>query len=132
MNANRISTLLHQLQVIRRPCDLDLLLFFHRHPRALLTSEQVGSFLGYDLKQVALSLDTMIDAGLLERSQTQTHAARLYILTLQGPQRGPLSSLLEIASTPHGRQSVLRLLEPGPDSTRSADSASLGSLKRIA
>jgi hypothetical protein len=31
-----------------RPCDLDLLIFFARHPRILLASEQLAVLLGYE------------------------------------------------------------------------------------
>jgi hypothetical protein len=38
---NDARRLLSQLEVLRRPSDLDLLVFFARHPRSLLSSEQV-------------------------------------------------------------------------------------------
>ena len=43
--------------VVRGACELDLLVFLHRHPRSLLTSEQLAAFAGYDMKQVAKALD---------------------------------------------------------------------------
>lgn len=95
---------------MRHACDLDLLLFLHRHPRALLTSEQLAAFVGYDIKEVAKSLEAFIDAGLLERTQNPKHAARMYILVLDGPQGGGLDDLLKLASKRQGRHDILRAL----------------------
>jgi hypothetical protein len=58
-----IKGLLAHVPVIESACDLDLLVFLFRHPRALLTTEQLASFVGYNLKQIAKALDTFIDAG---------------------------------------------------------------------
>src|SRR5436309_15970332 len=96
MKRRRFQHLLDSIGVVRHPCDLDLVLFFYRHPRALLTSERLAAYVGYDLNQVARSLDLLTAAGVLERSQNPTHAARLYVLKM--PQSGWLTSLLEIAS----------------------------------
>ena len=74
-----VKQLLARLSVIRNGCDLDLLVFLYRHPRTLLTNEQIAAFVGRDMKQVAQSLDTFIEAGLLERTQNPTHAARMYL-----------------------------------------------------
>ena len=114
MGAEDLLSMLKRIRAIRHACDLDLLLFFYRHGHALLTSDQLVAFLGYGHEQVAKSLDKMIDAGLLTRSQT-SHAARLYVLELRGLSDGVLSSLLKIAATRQGRQDVMRLLESGPD-----------------
>jgi hypothetical protein len=97
--------------VIRNACDLDLMVFLHRHPRTLLTSEQLAGYVGYNLKDVASALDAFIEAGLLERTPQQSmHAARLYVLLLEGPQGGGVRALLELASTREGRQGILEAL----------------------
>ena len=85
-----------------------LLLFFHRHPRAILTSERLAAFVGYDLNQLARSLDLLTDAGLLQRSQNPTHAARLYVL--KTTETGWLASVVDIASTPEGRQNLIHTM----------------------
>ncbi len=103
---------LARLSAIRNSCDLDLLVFLYRHPRTLLTNEQIAAFVGRDMKQVAQSLDTFIEAGLLERTQNPTHAARMYLLQLDGPQGGGFKKLLELASTREGRRVVLEHLKP--------------------
>jgi hypothetical protein len=98
---------------VRNACDLDLLVFLHRHPRTLLTSEQLAAFVGYDIKEIAESLETFIEAGLLERTQNPMHAARMYLLVLDEPPNGGIRDLLKLGSTRSGRQGVLRVLDPG-------------------
>ena len=66
-----------------RPCDLDLAVFFARHPRSLLSSDSLSAFLGYQIKDIADSLDVLLAAGILRRRQTSAHAARLYELTME-------------------------------------------------
>lgn len=115
-----IKQLLARASVIRSACELDLLVFFYRHPRALLTSEQVAAFLGYDMKKIAKAIEAFVEEGLLERTQNPAHAARLYVLMLNGPQRGGLISLLNLASTRQGRQDILALLgSGGPEASSS-------------
>jgi hypothetical protein len=105
-----IKRLLARTPVIGTACDLDLLVFLHRHPHSLLTNEQLAAFVGYDMKQVAESVEDFIEAGLLARTQNAKHAVRLYLLMFDGPQGGGLKSLLEIASTREGRRGILLLL----------------------
>ena len=111
--------LLARAPAIKNACDLDLMAFLHRHPRALLTSEQLAAFAGYNLKEVAKALDAFIEAGLLTRTAQQSmHAARMFVLLLDGPQGGGVRALLELASTRAGRQSILAAQEAhrtGPD-----------------
>ena len=109
------SVLLPRIRGIRHACDLDLLLFFYRHPTALLTSEQIVACVGYPRARVEASLDGLIEAGMLTRSQNTSHAARLYVLALGSLPDGSLTSLLKIAATREGRQEVMRLLEGGPN-----------------
>lgn len=105
--------LLVRTPLIQGACELDLLVFLHRHPRTLLTNEQLAAFVGYDMKHVAKSIESFIDAGLLERTQNPMHAARMYVLVLTGPQGGGLTELLEQASTHQGRRDILQLLLSG-------------------
>jgi DNA-binding MarR family transcriptional regulator len=109
MPHRRFEHLLATIGVLRHPCDLDLLLFFHRNPHAILTSERLAAYVGYPLDQIARSLDLLTEAGLLERSQNPTHAARMYVLTT--PASGWLTTLLEIGATREGRRELLHALE---------------------
>ena len=119
MTPERIGDLLHRLGCLRHPCDLDLLLFFSRHPRAYLITERVAQYVGYDLPLVAQSLETLITAGLLRRSPNSTHPAQLYVLTPGSTLGGWLSSLLRIAATREGRLAVLAALKKRPSPKRS-------------
>src|SRR5947209_780566 len=91
MTAKRIGDLLDRIECLRHPCDLDLLLFFSRHPRAYLLTERLAEYVGYELPQVAQSLETVITAGLLRRSPDSSHPARLYVLTPGSTRVGWLS-----------------------------------------
>lgn len=106
-----LKELLARISVVRNRCDLDLFVFLHRHPRTLLTNEQIAAFVGYDKKQVAESLDAFIGVGLLKRTQNPTHAARMYLFELNGPQIGGYKTLLGLASTREGRRAVLDALK---------------------
>lgn len=108
-----IKRLLALTPAVRSACDLDLLMFLHRHPRTLLTSEQLAAFVGHDIKEIAKSLEAFIEADLLERTQNPMHAARMYLLVLDGPQHGGIRALLKLASTRSGRRSILRALDQG-------------------
>ncbi|MGZ8374611.1 MAG: hypothetical protein ACXWWJ_07235 [Nitrospira sp.] len=107
-----IKGLLARARVIQGACDLDLLTFFYRHPRTLLTSEQLAGFVGYTLKDIARALEGFIEAGLLERTvQQAAHAARLFLLLLGGPGLKEVTTLVEIALTREGRRAILIALE---------------------
>ena len=95
--------LLDRIGILRNSCDLDLLVFFVRHPRSLLTSDQIAAYIGYDVQRIGDSLDRLLDAKLLTRSQNRTHAARLYVFGVGGPNGGWLPSLVEFVSTREGR-----------------------------
>jgi len=114
MDTQDLGSLLERIGAIREACDLDLLLFFHRHPRALLTGEELAASLGYDRERIANSIEGLIEAGLLTRSQNPARAARLYVLEVGGVSGGLLSSLASIAVTRAGREDAMRLLHSGP------------------
>ena len=111
MTPKRIGDLLDHIGCLKHPCDLDLLLFFYRHPQAYLMSERLTEYVGYDLRQVVQSLETLITAGLLRQSPDSSRPARLYVLA-RGSARGQwLSSLLRIAQTRDGRLAVIDALK---------------------
>jgi hypothetical protein len=90
-------------------CDFDLLVFFSRHPDALMTSEQLALFVGYDVHQVAQSLDLLVERKLLGRSQNPTHPASLYRFRAEHWEP-PLHDALKVASTVESRRQIRRLL----------------------
>jgi hypothetical protein len=120
-----LANLLARTPFIRNACDLDLIVFLHRHPRTLLTSEQLAGFLGYSLKDTAKALDSFIEVGLLERTTQQSmHAARMFVLLLDGPQAGGIRPLLELGSTRVGRAGILEALKAPGSRTDQSDGRS--------
>jgi DNA-binding MarR family transcriptional regulator len=107
VNHEDARQLLARVGVLRHRSDLDLLIFFARHPRALLTSEQLAAFLGHELAQIADSLESLLAAGLVTRTQNRNHAARLYVFAVHDGSGEWLPSLLRLASTRHGRLALL-------------------------
>ena len=106
MNANAddpARTLLERLPALQRPCDLDLLVFFAQHMRTLMSSEQLARLLGYPITEIARSLDALIAAGLLTRTQNPVRPARMYVFTTGGANGGALSAVVACASTREGR-----------------------------
>ena len=116
MTPQQIGDLLDRIGCVRHPCDLDLLLFFYRHPQAYLKTERLAEYTGYDLPQVVQSLETLIPAGLLRQSPDSTRPARLYVLTESSTLGQWLSSLLQIAATREGRLAVIDVLKQRPSS----------------
>ena len=115
--------------IIRNVCDLDLLLFLWRHPRTLLTSEQVATLVGYPMKETAESLELFIGSGLVDRTQGALHAARMYVLKLDGPDGHRLKRLLELASTREGRRRIIEALRPESSSSQPVPQDKLRVLK---
>jgi hypothetical protein len=107
---------------LRHPCDLDLLLFFHRHPRVLVTSGRLAAYVGYDVKQVGRSLDTLMGAAVLQRSPNPTHEARLYALRV-GSDDGWLDAVLAAASRDEGRGALIQALKARPPSEPNTEAA---------
>lgn len=99
--------LVGRMDGLRHPCDLDLLIFFARHPRALLANEHLAAFLGYGVKEVAASLDLLLNAGLLKRSPHAKHAAQLYVFTSGGSADEWLPALLDLAGSRQGRLEII-------------------------
>ena len=110
MTSRQIRQLLERSQVLHYPCDVDLLLFFYRHPQSLLTSDHLATFVGYAVPQIARSLDAFIAAGIIERSQNPTHFARMYRL-VRATTDGWVASIVKVASTRRGRHDVMQVLK---------------------
>jgi len=94
---------------LRDACHLDLLLFFSRHPRVVLSSEQLAAYVGYDLVEVARALDLLLGAGLLTRALNHGAPGRMYILE-SGRAEKWLEPLQRVCATPEGRHAVRALL----------------------
>lgn len=103
---------LERIGVLHSPSDLDLLVFFARHPRSLLASEQLSLLLGYGMGELADSLDRLVDAGLLTRAQSARHAARFFVLAPAASDGagGWFPEFVKRASTREGRLAMLASL----------------------
>ena len=103
--------LLDRIGLLQHPCDLDLLIFFVRHPRTLLASEQLAVLLGYEFKQLATSLDLLVGAGCVTRTSNHTGAAHMYLFDAGAPCHEWLPDLLQVTSTREGRLALLGVLK---------------------
>ena len=103
--------------LLRHPCDLDLLIFFARHPRTLMSNEKLAILLGYEFKQIAVSLDLLERAGLINVSENKAYTARMYEFVAGDQHAGWLPDLLQIASTREGRLALVRPLRRSPGKT---------------
>lgn len=104
---NDAGRLLDQIDVLRHPSDLDLLVFFARHPRTLLSSDQIAAFLGYGVKEIAASLELLLEAGFVTRTPNPRNVARMYVLAAAPPGGGWLSALKHLATTRDGRLALI-------------------------
>jgi hypothetical protein len=125
MKGRDLHHLPSSVRVLRHPCELDLLLFFYRHPRSLLTSDRLAAYVGRDPDQVGRSLDRLAATGLLACSGNLAPAARLYLLNTA--ESAALAPLVEMASNPAGRRCILDALSgesaagPGENPSSRAD-----------
>jgi hypothetical protein len=110
MARETVLHLLDRVAAIQSQCDLDVLVYLFRHADALLTGEHVAAAVGFELKQVAGSLDSLMFAGLLKRTRSRAEGPGLYVFAVGRPADGPLASLLQIASTRPGRLQILEAL----------------------
>ena len=114
IDENRARTLLERLPAIQRLCDLDLLMFFAQHLRTLMSSERLALLLGYPIKEIARSLDALIAADLLTRTQNPVGPARMYVFAPNGANGESLSAVVESASTREGRLALRGALTRSP------------------
>jgi hypothetical protein len=94
---------------LRDVCDLDLLLFFSRHPRVVLSSEQLAAYVGYDLVEVARALDVLLGSGVLKRTLNHGTPGRMYVLEVNHAEEW-LEPLRRVCATPDGRHALRALL----------------------
>ena len=99
--------LLDHLDVLRNPTDLDLLVFFTRHPRTLLATDQIAAFLGYGAKEISSSLDCLLEAGFITRTPHSRQMARLYVLADTPSRRDWLSQITQLTTTRGGRLALI-------------------------
>jgi DNA-binding transcriptional ArsR family regulator len=109
MPTDPVAVQLVEAAGLRDACDLDLLLFFSRHPRVVLSSEQLAAYVGYEPAQVARALDRLLETGLLRRTLDQG-GGRMYVLEV-GDAEEWLEPLRRVCATPEGRNALKGLLK---------------------
>jgi hypothetical protein len=95
---------------LREACDLDLLLFFSRHPRVVLSSEQLATYVGYEVQQVARALELLLGAHLLKRTSNHGGPGRMYVLEADRVEEW-LEPLRRLCALPEGRHALRALLK---------------------
>jgi len=103
--------LLDRIDILENPCDLDLLIFFARHPLTLLAGQQLAVLLGYEFAQIGASLDRLRRGGLLITSENQTYIAQKYVFAAGDQNAEWLPDLLQLNSTREGRLVMIRALK---------------------
>ena len=101
-------------QRLMHPCDLELLVYFSRHPACVLTRTDLAHAVGHDVRQITASLDGLAAAKLLRYSQAASSTAQApvesYRLT-PGLWTEVLPALLRLASSAEGRQRLYQALQ---------------------
>ena len=95
---------------LRETCHLDLLLFFSRHPRVVLSSEQLATYVGHHADNVARALGLMIEAGLLTQAQSVGGPGIMYVFEAHHLEQW-LQPLRGLCSSPDGRRALRTLLK---------------------
>lgn len=109
MTTDRVHELLERINPIQDQTDLDLLLFFFRHPNAILAIEVLAAAVGHDLGRVEESLEGLIEAGLIERLKHRTLPVDSFVF--RPTEQDSLVALLQIASSRTGRLALLEALQ---------------------
>ena len=85
-------------------------MFFAKHPRTLMGSEQLARLLGNNIGDIDQSLDRLLAAGLLTRAQHPPRPPRMYVFVTDASAGEWLPALVEFASTREGRLALRRAL----------------------
>jgi len=99
-------------RVLTTPLKLDLVLYFHRNPYTMDYAEGTAQRLGVDPELVAIALQELTQAGVLDVRQSQFNASRppVYRYTRQEKVRALVNSLDQQVATGKDRQNLLARL----------------------
>jgi predicted transcriptional regulator len=101
------------LKLLHSPCDLDVLLFAARHPRALLAVDDIARAVGHDPEDVRVAIETLTVAGLITRTKMRRHAddgGVLFYEFTPGTWDAMLPALCWVAASANGRRALLQAL----------------------
>jgi len=101
---------LSHITVLRHHCDLDLLMFFSRHPQVFISREQIARLLGHQLDDTNRSLEGLLAAGVLKRTEGQASPAQMFVLSAAAHE-GPIAAVVALASSREGRAALRRVLD---------------------
>ena len=73
--------------------------------------------MGYPLNEIAQSLDVLLEAGLLTRTQNKARTARMYVFSTDGTKDERLVTFVARASTREGRLALRQALMQSPSGT---------------
>jgi hypothetical protein len=90
---------------LQEPCDLDLLLFFSRHPRVVLSSDQLATYVGYDVAQITRALEVLLRAGFMTRLLSPGATRRMSLMETAHTDEW-LEPLRRLCATPDGRRAL--------------------------
>ena len=110
------------LAVLDSPCDLDVILFAQRHPRALVRIDDIARAVGHDVGDVGASVDGLTATGLITTRQTDAEHREAGVVLYEftpGAWDAILPALAWVAGSPEGRHDLRRALShrrPAPPS----------------
>jgi hypothetical protein len=90
---------------IRTACEFDVLLFFSRHPRVVLSDEQLATYVGHEIHQVARALELLLSAGLLNLVRNPSASTAMYVLAVERVEQW-LEPVRRLCATPDGRHAL--------------------------
>ena len=105
---------------IREACELDLLLFFARHPRVVLSSEQLATYVGHKVEHVERALELMLGASLLKQRLNAGAAGGMYVLAADHVAQW-LEPVRRLCATPDGRHALRTLLKERRSQTQATN-----------
>jgi hypothetical protein len=101
------------LKLLNSPCDLDVLMFAQRHPRALLGIDDIARTVGHDREQVRLSVETLTAAGLIACTKIRHEHHEVAVLFYEftpGTWGALLPALCWVATSADARRVLRRAL----------------------
>ena len=101
------------LTLLDAPCDLDVLVFAHRHTRVPLTVEDIPRAVGHDAEAVRVSIETLMVAGLIACTKSRRLDHDIGVLFYEFTPRtwdGILAALCWVAASPDGRRALRKAL----------------------
>ena len=101
------------LQLLGSACDLDVLLFAQRHPRALLSIDHIARAVGHSAEDVDTSIDSLTARRLLACRKSMAGDAEAGVLFYEvtpGAWEAILPALAWVTASAHGRHALRRAL----------------------